>query len=90
MLIQQTFGACKDAIESGKIDNSRIAGVGFSVQRATFLFTDKNNEVIGKNFYGWQDNRAGSEIEYITSKIPAAELYKIAGMPVTPTFSLEK
>ena len=90
MLIQQTFGACKDAIESGKIDNSRIAGVGFSVQRATFLFTDNNNEVIGKNFYGWQDNRAGSEIEYITSKIPADELYKIAGMPVTPTFSLEK
>ena len=90
MLIQQTFGACKDAVESGNIDNSRIAGVGFSVQRATFVFTDDNNEVIGKNFYGWQDNRAGSEIEYITSKIPADELYKIAGMPVTPTFSLEK
>ena len=90
MLIQQTFSACKDAVESGKIDNSRIAGVGFSVQRATFLLLDKNNEVLGKNFYGWQDNRAGSEIEYITSKIPADELYKIAGMPVTPTFSLEK
>ena len=90
MLIQQTFSACKDAIESGQVDNSRIAGVGFSVQRATFLFTDEKNDVIGGNFYGWQDNRAGSEIEYITSKIPADELYKIAGMPVTPTFSLEK
>ena len=90
MMMQQTFGACKDAIESGKIDNSKIAGVGFSVQRATFLFIDKDNEVIGENFYGWQDNRAASEIEYINSKIPADELYKIAGMPVTPTFSLEK
>ena len=90
MLIQQTFGACKDAIENGKIDNSRIAGVGFSVQRATFLLTDENNEVLGGNFYGWQDNRSASELEYISSKIPANELYQTAGMPVTPTFSLEK
>ncbi len=90
MLIQQTFGACKDAIGNGKIDNSRIGGVGFSVQRATFLLIDKNNEVLGRNFYGWQDNRSASEIGYITSKIPSDELYKTAGMPVTPTFSLEK
>ena len=90
LLIQQTFGACKDAIEKGNIDAGRIAGVGFSVQRATFLLLDKNNEVLGNNFYGWQDNRAATEIDFITSKIPAAELYRIAGMPVTPTFTLEK
>lgn len=90
LLVQQTFGACRDAVEKGGIENEAIVGVGFSVQRATFLLLDENNDVLGDNFYGWQDNRAATEIEYITSKIPATELYKIAGMPVTPIFSLEK
>lgn len=90
LVVQQTFGACKDAMESGKLNPQDIAGVGFSVQRATFLLIDSDNQVIDGKFYGWQDNRAASEIPFITSKIPAAELYKLAGMPVTPTFSLEK
>ena len=66
------------------------SGVSLETLKRIVLLLDKNNEVLGKNFYGWQDNRAGSEIDYICSKIPADELYKIAGMPVTPTFSLEK
>ncbi len=90
MLIQETFKACKGAILDSKIDPNEIISVGFSTQRATFCFVDENNKVINGNFYGWQDNRAASELEYIGSVIPAAELYKISGMPVTPTFSFEK
>ncbi len=90
LVIQMTFAACKDAIENGEIDNSRIAAVAFSVQRATFLLIDSGNKVIGGNFYGWQDNRSASELDFINSKFAPGELYKTTGMPVTPTFSLEK
>lgn len=90
MVVTQTFGACKDAITSGNVDPDDILAVGFSVQRATFLLVDRDNNVIDGKFYGWQDNRAASEIPFITSKIPADQLYRMAGMPITPTFSLEK
>jgi len=90
MLIQETFKACKAAVANSKVNPDEILSVGFSTQRATFGFVDDKNKIIGGNFYGWQDNRSGSEIAYITSIIPGAELYKISGMPVTPTFSFEK
>ena len=90
LVIAKTFEACKDAVENSKVNPGDIASVGFSTQRATCALIGENNEVLGGNFYGWQDNRAASEIEYITSLIPADELYAIAGMPVTPTFSFEK
>jgi len=90
MVTQQTFGACRDAVEKSGLDKKEIIAAGFSVQRATFLLADKNKKVIGGNFYGWQDNRAASELEYIKSKIPAEKLYRIAGQPVAPTFSFEK
>ena len=90
MLIKMTFEACKEAVLNSGIDPHKIISVGFSAQRATFAFLDENKNIIDGNFYVWQDNRASTEIEYITSKIPAEELHEISGMPVTPTFSLEK
>jgi xylulokinase len=90
LLIQKTFEACKDAVKNSGVDPKEIASVGFSTQRATFGFADENKEIIDGTFLGWQDNRAASEMGYITSKMPADELYNISGMPVTPTFSLEK
>ena len=90
MLIQETFKACKAAVEDSKIDPHEIISVGFSTQRATFGFIDDKDRVIGGNLYGWQDNRAASVIEYICSVIPGDQLYKISGMPITPTFSFEK
>ncbi len=90
LLTQETFKACKAAIEKSKIDPKDIACVAFSTQRATFGFVDDNNELINNRLYGWQDNRAASVIGEIAEKIPADELYAISGMPLTPTFSLEK
>jgi xylulokinase len=90
LVIQKTFAACKEAVQNSGVAPAQIASVGFSTQRATFMLLDEDKQVLDGILYGWQDNRGASELEYITSKIPAAELYKIAGMPVTPTFSLEK
>jgi xylulokinase len=90
LLIQETFKACKAAVVDSGVNPSDIIAAGFSTQRATFGLVDDSNEIIGGNFYGWQDNRAASVISEITEKIPADEMYKISGMPVTPTFTVEK
>ena len=90
LLIQETFKACRTAVESSGIDPQEIISVGFSAQRATFGFIDENDEMIGGRFYGWQDNRAASEIPYIASVMDLETIYKTTGMPVTPTFSFEK
>ena len=90
LVIQKTFEACREALANSSIDPKKVISVGFSTQRATFCLLDGDMSVIGGNFYGWQDNRALSEMEYIESKIPARELYQILGMPITPTFSFSK
>ncbi len=89
-LTQETFRACKTAIEKSGVDPKDIAGVAFSTQRATFGFVDDNNELINNRLYGWQDNRAASVIAEMNEKISSGELYAISGMPHTPTFSVEK
>lgn len=90
LVVQSTFDACRDAVDRSGVDRADILAVGFSTQRGTCGLVGESNEIIGGNFYVWQDNRAVSEMDYITSKLPANELYSVAGMPVTPTFALEK
>jgi xylulokinase len=89
-LTEMTFKACKTAIEKANVPADSIACVAFSTQRATFGFVDDKGNMLNNRLYGWQDNRAASVIGEITSKIDAGELYAISGMPVTPTFSVEK
>ena len=89
-LVQETFKACRNAIKESGVDPKEIASVAFSTQRATFALVDHNDEIIDGRFYGWQDNRAAEVMEYIDSVVPSEELYKITGMPVTPTFTFEK
>jgi xylulokinase len=89
-LTEMTFKACKDAISKAKVPAESIACVAFSTQRATFGFVGEDGKMLNNRLYGWQDNRAASVIGDITSKIDGGELYAISGMPVTPTFSVEK
>ena len=51
---------------------------------------DAEDNIIGGNFYSWQDNRAISVLSEIETKIDAEKLYQSTGMPLTPTYSLEK
>jgi len=89
-LTHETFKACKAAVEKANVPAKDIACVSFSTQRATFGFADENGKMLNNRYYGWQDNRAASVIGEMCSKISADELYSISGMPVTPTFSVEK
>lgn len=89
-LVTQTFAVCRELFDGGKLDPHRIAAVGVTSQRATFGLLDARGELIGGRFIGWQDNRAACVLEEMTKQIDATELYRISGMPLTPTYTLEK
>lgn len=87
-VLDKTFEACREAVEAVGAD--RIQGVGIASQRASFGFLDENNELLNGRLIVWQDNRAVSVLDEVRSRISAEELYRITGMPLTPTYALEK
>ncbi|MBM3861155.1 MAG: hypothetical protein FJ395_16120 [Verrucomicrobia bacterium] len=90
LLTGSTFEVCREALLQSKVAPAEVLAVSVSSQRATFALLDDDGGVIGGRFYGWQDNRALSVIPEIAAKIAPEELYQITGMPLTPTYSLEK
>lgn len=90
LLVEAAFDVCRRALTEAGVAPKDVLAVSLSSQRATFGLLDADGEMIGGRFYGWQDNRAHTVIPEIASKIAADELYRITGMPLTPTFSLEK
>jgi xylulokinase len=90
LLVESAFDVCRQTLRQAKIDPSEVRAVSMSSQRATFGLLDEEDRIIGGRFYGWQDNRAISVLPEIEAKIGAQELYQITGMPLTPTYSLEK
>ena len=90
LLVEAAFEVCRETLRQAKVDPKDVLAVSLSSQRATFGLLDAEGRIIGGRFYGWQDNRAISVLPDIEAKIGAAELYQITGMPLTPTYSLEK
>lgn len=90
LLVEAAFDVCRRTLLQAGVAAQDVLAVSLSSQRATFGLLDAEGEMIGGHFYGWQDNRAHTVIPDIASKIAADELYRITGMPLTPTFSLEK
>lgn len=90
LLVESAFEVCRQTLRQAAIDPKEVLAVSMSSQRATFGLLDSEDRIIGGRFYGWQDNRALSVLPEIAAKIKAEELYQITGMPLTPTFSLEK
>ena len=90
LLVESAFEVCRQTLRQAKIAPGDVLALSMSSQRATFGLLDSEDRIIGGRFYGWQDNRALSVLPEIEAKISAAELYQITGMPLTPTFSLEK
>ena len=90
LLVASAFEVCRQALRQAQIDPKAVLAVSMSSQRATFGLLDADDRMIGGRFYGWQDNRALSVVPEIAARISAEELYQITGMPLTPTFSLEK
>lgn len=90
LLVEAAFDVCRRALLQANIDPKDVLAVSLSSQRATFGLLDADGQMIGGHFYGWQDNRALSVLSDIEARISASELYQITGMPLTPTYSLEK
>lgn len=90
LLVESAFEVCREAIGQSRIDKNSIAAVAISSQRATFGFLDADGRILNNRFIVWQDNRGHSVLDEIASAIPAEELYRTTGMPLTPTYSLEK
>ena len=89
-LLSKTFEVIRETVECSRVARDDIRAVAVSSQRATVGFLDADGRMIGDRFIGWQDNRAHSVLGEIASKIPPEELYRLTGMPLTPTYSLEK
>ncbi len=90
LLVEAAFDVCRRALAEAGVAPEDVLAVSLSSQRATFGLLDADGNMIGGRFYGWQDNRALSVLSDIESRISASELYQLTGMPLTPTFSLEK
>ncbi len=91
ILIEQTFEACKEALDEFDGSPEEIKAVGFSTQRSVLGPVDENNNPL-MNFIGWQDNRGADIIEDKFKKIISEEeYYEIDGMPLgSPTPILSK
>ncbi|MCL2119373.1 MAG: FGGY family carbohydrate kinase, partial [Planctomycetaceae bacterium] len=89
-LVTSAFDVCREAAERSGIDPQNIKAVSMTSHRATFGLLGADNRLINGRFIVWQDNRAHSVLDAMAAKMPPADLYRITGMPLTPTYSLEK
>ena len=89
-LVSSAFAVCRETAEQSGVDPQDIQAVSITSQRATFGLLDANHRLINGRFIGWQDNRAHSILDEMAVIMAPAELYRITGMPLTPTYSLEK
>jgi len=90
ILVSSAFSVCRETVEQSGVDPQNIKAVSITSQRATFGLLDADNRLIHGRFIGWQDNRAHSILDEMAAKMAPMELYRITGMPLTPTYSLEK
>ena len=89
-LVSSAFEVCRKAVEQSGVDPRHIRAVAVTSHRATFGMLDADNRLINGRFIVWQDNRAHSVLEEMAEKMDPDRLYGITGMPLTPTYSLEK
>lgn len=89
-LVSSAFDVCRAAIGQSGVNPRDIKAVAVTSQRATFGLLDAGNRLINGRFIVWQDNRAHSILEDMATRMDPTRLYRITGMPLTPTYSLEK
>jgi len=90
LILSSAFEVCRQALQESGINPKDVLAISMTSQRATFGLLDADDNIIGGHFYGWQDNRAISVLSEIETKIDPERLYQSTGMPLTPTYSLEK
>ena len=90
LILNSAFEVCRVALQESGINPKEILAISMTSQRATFGLLDADDNIIGGHFYSWQDNRALSVLSEIETRIDPEDLYQSTGMPLTPTYSLEK
>lgn len=88
LVLDSVYEVLREVLRETGIDAKLIKALSVASHRASFGLLDENGELLNGRFVIWQDNRGVSELEYIGSKIPAAKLYELTGMPLTPTYTL--
>ena len=88
-LIDQTFAACKAAVESSGVDPAEIASVGFSTQRSVTNPVDAAGRPV-RPVLSWQDARTAAEVAQMSAKIDPQRYHEISGLPMGTTWIVTK
>lgn len=88
MLLNATVSTIKQAVIKAGIDKSRIASIGFSVQRSCVVFIGKDGQPL--KMISWQDGRCGEEVAAMAEMLPENDFYLKSGLPLGTTWILPK
>ncbi|MBL7221946.1 MAG: carbohydrate kinase [Phycisphaerae bacterium] len=88
-LIDQTFAACKAAVEASGVDPAEIASAGFSTQRSVTNPVDAAGRPV-RPVLSWQDARTAAEVAQMSGQIDPARYHEISGMPMGATWIITK
>ena len=90
LIIQSTYTACKQAVDTCGVDPKEIVSVGFSTQRSTFCMLGEDLRPIGNVFYSWQDGRSAYLLGEMAEIMDPDTKHEKCGMPHNPFDSLPK
>ncbi|MBS7614338.1 xylulokinase [Candidatus Bathyarchaeota archaeon] len=85
------FRTCtKEILKHANVDNREILGIGVSSQGESFVYLDKNGNLLG-NAIVWLDNRSKDEAKIIQDEFGIDEVYRVTGQNfVSPTWTATK
>ena len=81
--------ACREIIEKNRIDPDSIAAVGIDGQSWSAIPVDADGKVLCKTPI-WMDTRAKDVCQKYEQRIGADEIFKVAGNPFSPSYTLPK
>jgi xylulokinase len=88
-LTDQAFDCLNTVVSQPAIEASDVLAVSVTNQRASVVCAKDDGQAVG-NVIGWQDDRAGGEIDALRRRFDDDLYYQITGLPNHPVFSLGK
>jgi len=89
MMWKKICEATREVLAKTNIDPKKIASLGISSQRGTFVPVDKKISPL-MNSIVWSDGRASSELEWIKETIGEEKYHEVSGVPVSSMWSYSK
>ena len=78
----------REAIDTARIPRESIVSIGFSTQRSSTIFLDKDG--VPMKMISWQDSRCDDQLDKIKALTSEEEFYKLSGLPLATTWQLPK